>query len=163
MKAMERLIDDRYESMHAFAGDLAKLHGGLAPLPALPQPIAATPAGPAIVPHGRLRIGMVHIPAGEFLMGSNEADDERPVHTVRIPSDFWVGAFPVTQAEYRAVMGKLPESMFSCHDRRPVDSVSWLDAVIFCNQLSARDDHDPYYKIQGRAAYVSREEPATAF
>ena len=46
-------------------------------------------------------------------MGSNEAEDERPQHRVVIPSDLWVGAFPVTQAEYRAVLGTLPESIFA--------------------------------------------------
>ncbi len=154
LKAMQRLIDDRYDSMHALAGDLLEFQGGLPAPSSVPELIPAVPVGPALTPHGRLRISMVRIPAGEFLMGSNEAEDERPVHTVRISSDFWAGAFPVTQAEYRAVMGKLPESLFAGQDRRPVDSVSWLDAVIFCNQLSARDGEDPYYKIQGERVRV---------
>jgi formylglycine-generating enzyme required for sulfatase activity len=154
LTAMERLIPDRYDSMHALAGDLAEFQGGHAAPPSLPEPIPADPAGPALTPHGRLRIGMVRIPAGEFLMGSNEAQDERPVHRVLFPAAFWAGAFPVTQAEYRAVMGKLPQSLFAGQDRRPVDSVSWLDAVIFCNQLSARDGDDPYYKIQGERVRV---------
>ena len=72
-------------------------------------------------------------------MGSNEAEDERPPHTVHIAAEYWVGAYPVTQAEYRTIVGRLPESLFSGNERRPVDSVSWLDAVIFCNLLSVRD------------------------
>ena len=62
--------------------------------------------------------------------------------------------FQVTQAQYRAVMGSLPESIFAGHDRRPVDSVSWLDAVIFCNLLSVRDGYEPYYKIQGERVRI---------
>ena len=73
---------------------------------------------------------------------------------MRIPADLWVGAYPVTQAEYRAVLGSLPESLFAGQDRRPVDSVSWLDAVIFCNLLSARDGYEPYYKIQGERVRI---------
>jgi formylglycine-generating enzyme required for sulfatase activity len=97
---------------------------------------------------------MARVSAGEFVMGSNDADDERPAHRVQIPSDFWVGAFPVTQAEYRAVMGSLPDSIFVGQDRRPVDSVSWLDAVTFCNILSARDGLEPYYKTQGERVRI---------
>ena len=109
---------------------------------------------PELARHGRLCIAMVRVPAGEFLMGSNEAEDERPLHKVLIPADFWVGAFQVTQAEYRAVMGSLPESIFAGHDRRPVDSVSWLDAVIFCNRLSLHDGFEPFYKIQGERVRI---------
>jgi formylglycine-generating enzyme required for sulfatase activity len=87
-------------------------------------------------------------------MGSNDAEDERPVHRLMIPEDFWVGAFPVTQAEYRAVSGSLPESLFAGQDRRPVDSVSWLDAVIICNLLSMRDGYTAYYKIQGERVRI---------
>ena len=93
-------------------------------------------------------------------MGSNDAQDERPVHRVRIPSDLWIATCQVTQAQFRAVMGSLPESIFSGHDKRPVDSVSWLDAVIFCNLLSVRDGFQPYYRIQGERV---RNEGGTGY
>ena len=162
LKAMERLIDDRYDSMHALAGDLVpSSRAASAAPPAVPELIPAEPAGPALTRHGRLCIGMVRISSGEFLMGSNEAEDERPLHGVRIPAAFWAGAFPVTQAEYRAVMGKLPESLFAGQDRRPVDSVSWLDAVIFCNLLSVLVTASPRTTRSRVNACASREAPAT--
>ena len=155
LKAMERLIGDRFDSMHEFAAALEEYQGACS----LPQ--ATAEIAPAIhtartglVHHGPLGIGMVRVPAGEFVMGSNDAEDERPEHKVRIPVDFWVGTNQVTQAEYRTLVGSLPESIFAGHDRRPVDSVSWIDAVIFCNLLSARDDHEPYYKIQGERVRI---------
>ena len=155
LKAMERLIDDRFHSMHDFVAALEEYQGASSPPAAAPDIVPAVLTGrPELAHHGRLGIAMVRIPAGEFVMGSSEADDERPQHRVVIPSDLWVGAFPVTQAEYRAVLGSLPESIFASVDRRPVDSVSWVDAVIFCNLLSARDGQDPFYKIQGERVRI---------
>jgi formylglycine-generating enzyme required for sulfatase activity len=149
LKAMERLIDDRYESMHRLAGALAAYVGQAGQPPAPAEPLVVESTGPRVLRHGRLGISMARIPAAEFVMGSQEAEDERPQRRVRIPTPFFAQVHPVTQAEYRAVVGALPGSLFVGEDRRPVDSVSWLDAIIFCNLLSARDDFDPYYRIQG--------------
>ncbi|MFM7283427.1 MAG: formylglycine-generating enzyme family protein, partial [Planctomycetia bacterium] len=49
--------------------------------------------------------GMVPIPAGSFRMGS---DDERPVHEVTLTYSFWMGATPVTQEQFQALMGVNP-------------------------------------------------------
>ncbi|MFM7717753.1 MAG: formylglycine-generating enzyme family protein, partial [Microcystis sp.] len=40
---------------------------------------------------------MVDIPAGKFNMGSNEYDNEKPIHEVIVPA-FQIGKYPVTQA-----------------------------------------------------------------
>ncbi|MGD9857630.1 MAG: formylglycine-generating enzyme family protein [Planctomycetaceae bacterium] len=102
------------------------------------------------------------VPAGEFMMGSADADedareDERPQHLVRITKPLWVGQYEVTQAEYEQVTGANP-SWFSPTgggqakaagldtSRFPVESVSWLDAVEFCNKLSEL----PQEKAAGR-------------
>ena len=82
---------------------------------------------------------MVQIQPGEFLMGSEEAEDERPTRRVRFESAFLLGVYPVTQALYKVIVGRLPLSRFNGQDRNPVDSVSWFDAVRFCNLLSAAD------------------------
>ena len=47
------------------------------------------------------------VPAGEFWMGSAEEDedaddDERPLHQVDIPYDYWIGRYPVSNAQYAA-------------------------------------------------------------
>jgi formylglycine-generating enzyme required for sulfatase activity len=155
LKAMARLIRDRFDSMHDFVAAVEEYQGAASPTLPAPEIVPAVQTGrPGLAHHGRLGIAMVRVPAGEFLMGSRDAEDERPQHNVRIPSDLWVGAYPATQAEYRAVLGSLPESIFAGGDRRPVDSVSWLDAVIFCNLLSVRDGLDPHYKIQGERVRI---------
>ncbi len=68
------------------------------------------------------------IPAGEFQMGSTEADEEKPRHLVTISQPFYLGVYPVTQREYMQVTKKNP-SHFSGGERLPVESVSWFDAV----------------------------------
>ncbi len=111
--------------------------------------------------------GMVFslIEPGEFTMGAppNEAgrrDDERP-HRVAIDQAFLLGKFEVTQDEYRRVMQANP-SWFSPEGegrvklgdkpsgRFAVESVTWFDAIEFCNRLSKLDGLPPYYELQGK-------------
>lgn len=47
-------------------------------------------------------------------------------------SSFYIGKYPVTQKEWQAVMGNNP-SYFKTGDNRPVEQISWYDAVVFCN------------------------------
>ncbi len=90
------------------------------------------------------------IPAGEFEMGSADSDreadaDEKPQHPVRITRPFYLGAYEVTQGQYRAVTGKSP-SRFQRSDDLPVEQVSWNDAIMFCNSLSEQEGLKPYYR-----------------
>ena len=85
--------------------------------------------------------GMVLLPIepGTFLMGSpkDEAgrfDWEGPRHSVTLSRSFWLGKYPVTQREYEKVMGQNP-SNFKGGDR-PVEEVSWEEAVEFCRKLT---------------------------
>ncbi len=73
---------------------------------------------------------LVYLKGGAFTMGR-----ERALETL-LPA-FYVGRFEVTQAQWEAVMGTNP-SIFKSSDR-PVDNVSWEDAVAFCAQLTARE------------------------
>ena len=80
------------------------------------------------------------IPAGEFLRGSPDSDtdapaDEKPQRRVRITRPFHLGIAQVTQGQYREVTGTSP-SHFEGSDDLPVESVSWHDALAFCNRLS---------------------------
>ena len=78
-------------------------------------------------------IETVPIPGGSFLMGSEDFDDTRPIHRVTL-SPFEMGKYPITQAQYRAVMGDNPSNFKG--DTLPVEQVSWDDAVSFCKKLS---------------------------
>jgi formylglycine-generating enzyme required for sulfatase activity len=85
---------------------------------------------------------VVRIPAAgrSFLMGSPEHEpgrlDNEVQHEVRFTRDWWLGVYPVTQAQYRAVTGRNP-SQFKRIDL-PVERVSWDDAAEFCRKLSAK-------------------------
>jgi hypothetical protein len=77
------------------------------------------------------------IPAGEFNMGSEESDDEKPVHKVKINNPFYLGTYAVTQAEWEAVMGSNP-SKFNGDDL-PVENVSWDDVQEFIKKLNEKE------------------------
>lgn len=91
---------------------------------------------------------MLPIPGGIFIMGSpsDGLDDERPVSRVTL-SSFLMSATEVTQAQYQAVMGTNPSHFKSGWDasQRPVDSVTWYDAILFCNRLSQLEGLEPAY------------------
>jgi len=81
---------------------------------------------------------MVYVPAGEFDMGS-PADEkghehDETLHRVKISRPFRMSATEVTQAQYKAVMGER-KGRFEGDDR-PVEEISWKDAVAFCQKLS---------------------------
>jgi formylglycine-generating enzyme required for sulfatase activity len=81
-------------------------------------------------------------------MGDGEGNEnEKPERQVIITC-IYMGKYPVTQAEYDAVMGINP-SFNSGADKGdfPVERVSWYDAVEFCNKLSERDNLEPAYSI----------------
>jgi uncharacterized protein (TIGR03067 family) len=107
------------------------------------------------------------ISAGEFRMGNGESaaetkrifegksatwfHDEFPQHPVRLSKPFYLGVHEVTQAQYERVMGANPSHFKG--PRRPVETVSWEDAVEFCKTLSAL----PEEKTAGRVYRLPTE------
>lgn len=76
--------------------------------------------------------------------------ERRKGYAGRVDS-FYLGTYPVTQEQYKKVMGVNP-SVFADKpgsEQRPVDSVSWLDAVMFCNFLSISEGLAPVYSVSG--------------
>ena len=86
----------------------------------------------------------VNIPAGTFLMGDEEFG---PIHRVEITEPFLMATAPVTQALYREITGEEP-SEFKGRDL-PVETVTWFEAVRFCNRLSEKLNFAPAYRIDG--------------
>ena len=82
-----------------------------------------------------LDLKLMPIPDGTFAMGStNGDDDEKPVHTVTISTNFWLGETEVTQEQWRMVMGSNPSNFIASY--LPVEGVSWNDCQEFCRKLT---------------------------
>ena len=99
-------------------------------------------------------IKFVKIPSGSFIMGSHEGEgenDEHPQHTVTLES-FWMSIYPVTQKQYLDVM-KQNSSHYKGIDR-PVELVTWNDAMAFCEAFSKK------YKVKVRLPYEAEYEYA---
>lgn len=83
---------------------------------------------------------MIKVEAGSFTMGCTYEqggdcyDWEKPSHRVTITQDYYIGKFEVTQELYQAVMGTNPSNWNEYN--RPVENVSWNDAMEFCAELS---------------------------
>jgi len=100
-------------------------------------------------------VEMVRVVGGDFEMGKDwgtAAAGDLTLHTVTL-SGFFISKYPVTQAQYHDVMGTNPSSFSSkpadgeVQGKRPVDSVSWYNAIVFCNKLSLLEELNPAYSI----------------
>ncbi len=119
-------------------------------------------------------LSMVSIPAGKFMMGASakeeySSDRERPLHRVRVRS-FLIGKYPVTQAQWRMVanLPKInrelkPNPSYCKGDNRPVDCVSWLEAIEFCDRLSARTGKQYRLPSEAEWEYACRANTQTPF
>jgi len=117
---------------------------------------------------------MVPIPGGAFLMGSSEDEkgrysDEGPQHEVTVP-EFWMGKYPITQAQWR-VVAELPQiklkldpdpSIFK-GDKRPVENVSWYEALEFCARLSGHTGQTYTLPSEAHWEYACRAGTTTPF
>jgi formylglycine-generating enzyme required for sulfatase activity len=129
---------------------------------------------------------LVEIPSGEFVMGSPEEEDGRnwyqnssyvdtkglnleQQHRVSLPG-FALGQHPVTQAQWRAV-ASLPAINYELNpdpaqfkgDHRPVEMVSWYEAVEFCDRLSQHTGKPYRLPSEAEWEYACRAGTPTPF
>ncbi|MGO9200797.1 MAG: formylglycine-generating enzyme family protein, partial [Limisphaerales bacterium] len=88
-----------------------------------------------------IKLELVRISAGEFMMGSPNTDKdagfgETPQHRVRITKPFYLGKYLVTQEQWEAVMGTNPSQFKGA--KNPVELVSWDDCQEFLEKLNAK-------------------------
>jgi formylglycine-generating enzyme required for sulfatase activity len=104
---------------------------------------AARPAGRPQQMVNRAGVELVWIPAGSFMMGSeNGSADEKQVHRVTISEGFYMGKYEVTQAQWQTVMANNPSNFKG--GNLPVETVSWDDAIGFIARLNAQNDGYTY-------------------
>ena len=115
-------------------------------------------------------LDMILIPSGTFTMGapSTEEDSresERPQHQVSLPF-FFMGRYPITQAQWKAIAQLDPVSQRldpDCSrfkgDNRPVENVSWQDAIEFCARLSRHTGKNYRLPSEAEWEYACRALP----
>ena len=136
---------------------------------------------------GGVGLDMIQIPGGSFRMGQTEAEKaelirqvgekdynqyyarELPQHQVTL-APFFMGRYPITQAQWRAV-ASLPQvereldpdpSQFK-GDKRPVENVSWFDAIEFCARLSAHSQRTYTLPSEAQWEYACRSGTTSPF
>ncbi|OYE02279.1 SUMF1/EgtB/PvdO family nonheme iron enzyme [Nostoc sp. 'Peltigera membranacea cyanobiont' 232] len=112
-----------------------------------------------------ITLEMVQIPSGTFMMGSPEGEaernkDESPQHQVKVPG-FFMGKYEITQAQYQAIMGINPSRYKG--EKRPVEQVSWDDAVEFCKKLSQKTAKTYRLPSEAEWEYACRARTKTPF
>ncbi|WP_373549152.1 formylglycine-generating enzyme family protein [Haliscomenobacter sp.] len=109
---------------------------------------------PVTLPSG-FSFHLVEVEGGSFLMGNDDEDaygDEKIIHEVNVPG-FWMAEYPTTQDLWLDLMGGENPSYFQ-GAHRPVEQVSWYDAVAFCNALNACFAYSAKYYVDEKRSQV---------
>ncbi|MEH1880194.1 MULTISPECIES: SUMF1/EgtB/PvdO family nonheme iron enzyme [unclassified Nostoc] len=119
-----------------------------------------------------ITLDMVAIPGGTFMMGSPQAEgysSEKPQHEVKV-QPFFMGKYPVTQAQWQAVTSLpqvnrelKPDPSYFKGENRPVERVSWFEAVEFCDRLSQHTGKSYCLPSEAEWEYACRAGTATPF
>lgn len=107
-----------------------------------------------------MHIPFVKLTGGAFMMGDTGKADgeaaEHPVHEVHVEA-FLLSVYEITQVQFETVMGYNPS--YNRGVNKPVEQVSWYDAVRFCNRLSLLDGLTPAYRIDPVEGYMLVDNP----
>jgi formylglycine-generating enzyme required for sulfatase activity len=134
----------------------------------IPQPVVSSTSydNLKILDIGKgVKLEMIFLKNGTFQMGSPESEKDRnenegPVHTVELDG-FWMGKYPVTQAQYQAIMGTNPSHFKG--DNRPIENVSWNDSMEFCRKLSQRTRKTFTLPTEAQWEYACRAGTTTRY
>ncbi|MGB3513046.1 MAG: SUMF1/EgtB/PvdO family nonheme iron enzyme, partial [Microcoleaceae cyanobacterium] len=112
-----------------------------------------------------IKLEMVYIPGGSFLMGSPENEDQRssdesPQHQVTL-QPFYMSKYPITQNQYQAIMGNNPSNFKG--GSRPIENVTWHNAVEFCQKLSEKTGKIYTLPSESQWEYACRAGTTTPF
>ncbi len=123
--------------------------------------------GVLVVSFGGADMEMTPIPAGSFLMGSPEGegglDRERPQHKVNISRPFFMGATPVTTAQFCALFGPDARKLTPENADQPAREITWFEAGEFCAILSDITGRAFRLPTEAEWEYACRAGTTTAF
>lgn len=102
---------------------------------------------------GDVKLEMVAIPGGSFMMGSNWRGDQKPIHMVTL-KPFYMGKYEITKGQWESVMGKPPSDI--CCNNLPVVDIFWEEAKEFCKKLSAMTGKEYRLPTEAEWEYAAR-------
>ena len=108
---------------------------------------------------------LVNVPAGKFMMGSNEYDSEKLIHEVTVQS-FLIGKYAVTNDQWKAVMGTEPSKQYDVKfqgGRQPVIGVLWDNCMEFCKKLSSTSGRNIRLPSEAEWEYACRAATQTKY
>jgi formylglycine-generating enzyme required for sulfatase activity len=109
-----------------------------------------------------VKLEMIYIPAGSFMMGSNENPSEQPIHQVTLES-FYMGKYTITQQQYETLMGRSPLLPPDNRDYHPVVDISFDNVVKFCKKLSEHTGKQYILPSESQWEYACRAGTETLF
>ncbi|MBC8532302.1 flavodoxin [Gehongia tenuis] len=102
--------------------------------------------------------GFILIEGGSFQMGSPDSEpwrsEDETQHSVTV-SDFYISPYELTQADFQMVTNGNPSSFSG--ENLPVENISWLDAISYCNARSELEGLTPAYTVDGQNVTWNRE------
>ena len=125
----------------------------------LTKQAVATPSAPTTTTTATPNIEMIFVKGGTFTMGataeqgSDASSNEKPTHSVKL-SDFYIGKYEVTQAQWKAIMGTNPSNWKG--DNLPVECVSWDDIQEFITKLNAQTGKKYRLPTEAEWEYAAR-------
>lgn len=115
------------------------------------ESVSEPPASSQTVAEQDIPEEFVLIKGGSFQMGSPDSEpwrsEDELQHTVTV-SDFYMSKYELTQKEYEDITGNNPSNFSG--ENLPVENISWLDAVAYCNARSEKEGLTPVYTIDGQ-------------
>ena len=108
---------------------------------------------------------MVLIPAGKFMMGSpeseNDRNDDEDQHEVTLTKPYYMGKYEVTQEQWEAVMGDNPSKIKG--EKLPVTHVTWKDCQDFIKKLNAKTNGGYRFPTEAEWEFACRAGTSTAY
>jgi formylglycine-generating enzyme required for sulfatase activity len=113
-----------------------------------------------------IKLEMILIPAGKFMMGSPESEPGRQQnetqHEVTLTKPFYIGKYEVTQEQWEAVMESNPSSRIK-GEKLPVTNVSWEDCQKFIKKVNASTKGGYRLPTEAEWEYACRAGTSTAY
>jgi sulfatase modifying factor 1 len=117
---------------------------------------------------GGVKLDLVWVPPGSFMMGSPSSEADRDGgetrHGVTLSKGFWMGKYEVTQGQWQSVMGSNPSRFKAPGLDAPVQMVSWDDCQAFIKKVNAKVGGDVFrLPTEAEWEYACRAGTTTPF